>query len=346
MGKADFHQQLLASDDFAQYSLRATFFVRRLRGLRLWEAIQEVEALVAVSSGFIWDDRVSWGIEPAAWDYAGDRQMNPLLIFCHPRAISEQPRLLMYYRTVALLSQKGLRSLVGGDIARIEAGKVERLDAEWLKKPVVAINSIISAMIAASADIEPRDLTGFQFASAGSTIQGSWNNAIGSEGEAAIKTILLNRLRGEIAQIVWRDNSSVPYSDDLHASVIDRIADIRVVRLKQGYHLIFSSEPDVSLRDTADLPVLAIEVKAGTDPAGALERLGAAMKSFENDRNLNPRVQTVYVVRCMTPELRKRISQGGFFDHTFGLSELLADQRAQQTFASLVLRSVLGKKRR
>lgn len=35
MSEADFHKQLLASDEFGQYSLRATFFVRKLRGLRL-----------------------------------------------------------------------------------------------------------------------------------------------------------------------------------------------------------------------------------------------------------------------------------------------------------------------
>lgn len=272
--------------------------------------------------------------------------MSPVLVFCHPRVISEQPRLLIYYRTLALLSQKGLRALVGGDVARVESGKVERLDQAWLTKLVIAINSVVSAMIAASADIEPRDLTGFQFASAGSTIQGSWNNAIGSEGEAAIRTILLNHLRGEIAQIVWSDGSTIMYEAASHVSILDRITEIRVVRLRQGYHLFFSSEPDVSLRDRDDLPVLAIEVKAGADPAGALERLGAAMKSFENDRNLNPRVQTVYVVRSMTPELRKRISEGGFFDHTFSLSELMADQRTQQTFANLVVRTILGKKAR
>jgi hypothetical protein len=48
----------------------------------------------------------------------------------------------------------------------------------------------------------------------------------------------------------------------------------------------------------------------------------------------------------MTPELRKRISEGGFFDHTFSRSELLADQRTQRTFANLVLRTILGKKAR
>jgi len=55
--------------------------------------------------------------------------------------------------------------------------------------------------------------------------------------------------------------------------------------------------------------------------------------------------EAVYVGRCMTPQLRKRIDEGGFFDHTFALSELLADDKTQQTFANLVLRVVLKKTR-
>ena len=116
------------------------------------------------------------------------------------------------------------------------------------------------------------------------------------------------------------------------------------MRLKQGFHLTFASEPDISLRDPSDTPVAAIEVKAGADPAGALERLGAAMKSFENERNINPRLKSIYIVRAITPEVQKRISQNSPFDHTFGLSELLADDRAQKTFSNLLLRIVLGKK--
>jgi hypothetical protein len=252
--------------------------------------------------------------------------------------------LLLYYRTAALISQKGLASLVGGNIAAIEAGQVDKLDREWVAKAVVALNSIVSAVLQTAADIEARDLPGFQFATAGASIQGSWNNAVGATGEAAVKTILVNYLKDEILQIVWRDKPVSDYSPELHTSVVDNILDVRVVRMNQGFHLLFSSEPDISLRNIEDIPVVAIEVKAGSDPAGALERLGAAMKSFDNDRNLNPRVKTVYVVRSMTPELRKRISENNPFDHTFGLSELLGDKRTQRTFANLVLRVMLGKK--
>lgn len=343
MNVKQFHKDLLASDAFAQYSLRATFFVRSLRSLRLLEAIQEVNRLTKVSASFDWGDPKSLGIEPEAWDRLGQKRITPLLVFCHSRVLSEQPRLLLYYRTVALISQKGLAALIDKSsdyIKKIEAGKVDQLDQESLDRFVVAINSVLSAIVKTAADINARDLPGYQFATAGATIQGSWNNAVGAEGEAAVKTILVNHLRDEIVQVVWRDSTSTDYSTAQHASVLDRIDEIRVVRMKGGYHLVFSSEPDVSLRSPKNIPLVAIEVKAGADPAGALERLGAAMKSFEHDRDINPRVKTVYVV---TPELQKRISHGSPFDHTFGLSELLADDRTQRTFANLLLRVVLGR---
>jgi len=285
----------------------------------------------------------STGIESDAWQRIAEKRINPFLVFCHPRVLSEQPRLLLYYRTLALISQKGLSALVGGNVAAVEDGRVEKFDSEWLTKVVVGINSILSTIIRTAADIAAQDFPGFQFASAGATIQGSWNNAIGSEAEAAIRTILVNNLRDEIVQIVWRDGSTTKYAPGFHTDLIDRIAEVRVLRMKNGYHVLFAHEPDVSLRNSKDIPIVAVEVKAGADPAGALERLGAAMKSFDNDRNVNPRVKTVYVVRCITPELQKRISQNNPFDYTFGLSEILADRTTQRTFANLLIRAMEGK---
>lgn len=346
MAKRDFHRELLASDDFAIYSLRSSFFLRRLRSINLWKAISEVQKLAEVKDGFRWQKRTDWGVEEEAWSRAAEWRIEPLTLFCHPRVLTEQPKLLLYYRTVALISQKGLSTLAGGDIAKIESGRVDSVDPETANTLATTLNSIVSAIISAGAEIEPHQLTGLQFAAAGATIQGAWNNAVGAEGEAAVRTILLNHIKAEILQIVWRDGSTSEYSLEAHAGIIDRIAKVRIVRLKQGFHLHFASEPDISLRDAEDKPIVAIEIKAGSDPAAALERLGAAMKSFENDRNLNPRLKSVYVVRCMTPELRKRIDEGNPFDFTFGLSELLADDRTQRTFSNLILRAVLPKGRR
>lgn len=345
MPKRSFHQELLASDKFAEYSLRSTFFVRRLRAVNLWAAIADVTRLVSARQGFPWDRRTEWGIEEEAWSRAAAWGIDPLLLFCHPRVIAEQPRLLLYYRTIALLSQKGFQSLVRGDVARIEAGKVDALDSAKAIQLATAINCILSAVVTAGAEIEPFQLAGLQFAAAGATIQGSWNNAVGAEGERAVRTILANHLRNEIVQVVFKD-LIVDYTPPLHTQLLDRIAEVRVLRLTHGYHLRFSSEPDVSLRDANDVPVVAVEVKAGNDSAGALERLGASMKSFDNDRAQNPRLKTICVIRCMTPELRRRIDEANPFDYTFGLSELMADDRKQRTFANLIVSAVVGRRSR
>jgi hypothetical protein len=319
------------------------------RGLQLALAKRlprrEVQYLLRCPAGFPWDHRADWGIEEAAWTRAAEWKIDPLLLFCHPRVISEQPRLLLYYRTIALLSQKGFQSLVRGSVARIESGSVESLDSAKAVELATTINSILSAVVTAGAEIEPFQLAGLQFAAAGATIQGSWNNAVGAEGERAVRTILANHLRSEIVQVVFKD-ATVDYTPALHTELLDRIADVRVLRLTRGFHLRFSSEPDVSLRDANDLPVVAVEVKAGNDSAGALERLGASMKSFENDRAENPRLKTICVIRCMTPELRRRIDEANPFDYTFGLSELMADDRKQRTFANLIVSAVVGRRTR
>ncbi|MCK7511702.1 MAG: hypothetical protein MZV70_51760 [Desulfobacterales bacterium] len=74
----EFHKKLLASDDFAMCSLRATFFVRHLRTLRLFEAIQEVNRLAEVSKD-LWTNHKSLGIEDDAWKRIKDSGINPLL---------------------------------------------------------------------------------------------------------------------------------------------------------------------------------------------------------------------------------------------------------------------------
>lgn len=266
------------ADKFAEYSLRSSFFLRHLRAIDLWSAIADVQRIVKAKNGFAWTERGTWGIEDDAWELSHRLGIESLLLFCHPRVIQQHPRLLLYYRTVALLSRKGLEQILSTNLAKVEAGKVAELSSDQAARFAVAINRVVSAMLMAGTEIEPAHLIGMQFAASGATIQGAWNNAIGEKGEAAVRAILVNHLRDEIVHVVWKDRTMLDYSADVHAVLLDRVADIRILRLKQGYQLHFSSEPDVSLHDPAGLPVLAIEIKAGNDKAGALERLGSRSK--------------------------------------------------------------------
>lgn len=318
----------------------------RLRDDDLRDTITEVHNLTSVDVGFPWTHKSRWGVTDAAWAAIEKAKIHPLLVFCHPRVLTEQPRLLLYYRTLASLSQKGMSSICPGNIGRIEAGKVDKLDEALILKLVQTVNSILSGVIVAVPAFPEEHFLGIQFAAAGATIQGSWNSAIGVEGEATVRSILIRELRDHIVQIVWKGGQSTDFVPKSLSDVLDRVQIIRTVRLKSGAHVHFGSEPDVSVRNKDEVPMLAIEVKAGSDPAAALERLGAGMKSFDQDRNVNPDVTTVYVVRCMTPELRRRIDQNNPFDYTFGLNDLLHDKKTQKTFANLIHRVLSGKTHR
>ena len=51
-----------------------------------------------------------------------------------------------------------------------------------------------------------------------------------------------------------------------------------------------------------------IEIKAGLDPAGALERLGAMFKSFESTLSEYPEAVTILVASCITKEVDNRLN--------------------------------------
>ena len=54
----------------------------------------------------------------------------------------------------------------------------------------------------------------------------------------------------------------------------------KVFNLMDGVNLTYGSEPDILFEKNGEY-VVTIEVKGGKDPAGALKRLGAVQKSFE-----------------------------------------------------------------
>ena len=271
--------------------------------------------------------------------------VEPLLFFLHPRVLEEQPSLLLYYRCVALLSQKGLQAVAGTGVAGIESRKVSRLTPVTAERIVRAVNEVLSQLAETVKPFDRRYVEIFLYATAGSQIQGSWVNAIGRQGELVVRELVVRNLWDEITQVVWRNDTSSERDAVGQERLLQDAGRIKVLRLKHGFHCVFASEPDMSFRDVQGKPLLALEVKAGTDPAGALERYGAAIKSFLNERAMNPRVKTVYVTSCLTPEVRKRIAEESPFDHTYLVSDLLRDKASQQKLAGLMVRHLVQSER-
>ena len=75
-----------------------------------------------------------------------------------------------------------------------------------------------------------------------------------------------------------------------------------------------------------------IEIKGGIDPAGALERLGAAEKSAQAAIEINARCKNFLVAGVITAEMRRRLDQSRLFEKDFQLVELLSDETRQAEF--------------
>lgn len=68
------------------------------------------------------------------------------------------------------------------------------------------------------------------------------------------------------------------------------------IQLKDGRTVIFADEPDVAFYQDDEIQN-AIEIKGGIDPAGVLERIGAAIKSLRRVREDNPRSTTILILQ-------------------------------------------------
>ena len=96
----------------------------------------------------------------------------------------------------------------------------------------------------------------------------------------------------------------------------------------------------MAIRDPRGSLIATIEVKYGLDPAGVLERYGAAKKSFESATRENARVTNVYLASCITPEVRRRTSEDRLVNQEHNLTEVLHDAGKRQEFLTDIRRLV------
>lgn len=311
-----------------RYALRSSFYYR-MHGtwsdlLKLLDSVHVVD----------WAIRSEWGISDAAWTRVEEAGEAPHHVFCHPQAIETEPRLVAYYRCLALLPQKGLQRLaVGTQSLEVGRGRLSRARATTIAK---AVNSLISLLI----DSDPNwTLEGARTAALlnlGSQVNGSWRNEIGNEGSRRVKELV-------VAFVLQHGLAGRIFLDDGSQISPDEVADeqrVRSVQLTNNYTVSFGSEPDIAIRDSRGTLLGTVEVKYGLDPAGALERYGAAKKSFESATHENARVTNVYLASCITPEVRRRMAEDRLVNREFNLTEVLHNAGKRQEVLNYIRRLV------
>jgi hypothetical protein len=340
---------LLAEANRLNYRLRSTFFYRKLKEYNTLSFRQKIEALLPVKHLYSWEGWSNWGIGKDAFAYInGPSNLQLIQVFCHPKLIREHSILLAYYRNIAALSQKAVKYLVGVDVKKFEADEENRYtlteDQAW--KLAKLFNEHISLIIDSSIEsITEDELYGILLTSTGAQIDGSWRNAIGEEAEKVVQRLIVKEAkeRNLLAAIIPRGVTGVElYSPDKLEEQLGNIERYRGVMLVNQTSILFSSEPDISLLGNQGTTIGVIEVKGGADPAGALERYGAAKKSFEEALRRNPEVKTLLVASCITTQVHTRIQNDPTISSYFNLTEILSEDSTQYDQFAKEVFSLLG----
>ena len=233
--------------------------------------------------------------------------------------LQEEPFVSLYYRGISGLSLKEVqmqtRSVDNWELEPSVRPQKPRVVAEAAHQVACLYNSFISSIIENTANWTLENGYRTMIASIGISFDGGVRNMLGRLPEKRVRQ-LLRRFAS--------DNSLL-----MEAEQADSSPEKHNYALVDDFVMTFGSEPDVAFRKDGRLEA-AIEIKGGIDPAGALERLGAANKSASAALAENPRCKNFLVTGAITTEMRNRLNQDRLFESYFGLVELLSSAEVQE----------------
>lgn len=293
---------------------KSEFFHQKLHEWGMLEVADQIEQIRG--EDFQWTP-VALGISEKAWTRVIHRGIKPVTVFAHPQVILTVPRAVAYYRMLAMVSQKSMIR-VDLSVANYENGGVfpSSATAESLAGH---LNNIISHLVEADAQIEPREFDLWRGMAAGSQAQGSWGNTKGDRIEIVVRGMLLKHLR---------DHDLLEAENEAGARI----------NLKDGRVVVIADEPDVAIYRSGTIEA-AIEIKGGIDPAGVLERIGAAVKSLGRAKRENPAATTILIVQGVSMTDRAHDDLEGNRDavnHCFLVEDVLDDATRREEFLSLI----------
>ncbi|HRJ42375.1 MAG: hypothetical protein KJZ86_17305 [Caldilineaceae bacterium] len=185
---------------------RGTLFVRVIVSLDIDGMLGELEQLSRRYDKEEWREQaLSLGIHEDALDLldTSDPPIPYVYYFVTPELLTAHPRLIFYYRNVAMLSSKAMRG-IGLDTSRYESGAVtpDRSEADELS---IYFNQIVSALVRVSG-VTPQRHVAMLMANLGDSMGGMSRNEVG-------RTAMM-RLLNPLVRFLHRLNllASVGYS--------------------------------------------------------------------------------------------------------------------------------------
>lgn len=301
--------------------------LRKVKSLLISAALQkrpDVKARQAIQEypgSLTWEPLDVLMIEGAAWQHVvKEMRCDPRLVFCHPSILIWNKTTSLYYRAMAGLSLKAARDYVGG-VEKLESGSPgAKLDEQKALKIAQTYNLFICSIILNSSGWTLENGHRMIIATMGISLDGTNRNKIGEVAEGRVRRLVVE----------WAMEHQLVSAPPLTAESIDEGLP-NSFELTGNIQMTFSSEPDIAFRRGAEL-LAVVEIKGGIDPAGALERYGAAQKSFSEAVAQSPHCKTFYLTAVTTAELAARIARDRLVEKTYNIIDLLSDLEIREAF--------------
>lgn len=325
------------------YGLKAGYFANQFIRRGYFDLFKQTSATIdAIGDSLDWRNAAELNVDSDLVARVAIPEKRLAHYYCHPSVLISNPIVLNYYRCISTFSQKGLKTVSRvSNVERIEAGKP--CSQSQAKALAQAINRNLN-LIYGSIGTSDKHRESLMYATAGTTIDGGWRNAIGAEGERVVKTMLLKflLLRKELKAVIRRSGEVVEVAAIDEEWLEANTADLQTAVCTNSSQLRFGSEPDLKCVGADGRTTAGIEVKAGLDPAGALERLGAMLKSFEHVLSEDTSAETILIASCITDEVQKRLNATKNVSRVFILTELLNNTKGQGNQFCNTVRGCLG----
>ena len=256
-------------------------------------------------------------IAEEAWKHIVETKIDPKLVFAHPDLLRAHPETSLHFRGIATLSLKRVQAMATS-VSRWEDGSLRRAPTLNRCTSVArTYNAVISVVVTGTDGWALENGYRNVLATIGITEDGSLRNLVGQQGEAAVKGGIIKWLEGAGAVAYPRFGGATTTLGE-----------------NERLRMVFGSEPDImfeSLNSQGEWEIVStVEIKSGTDPAGALERLGAIQKSFDQTP---ARSRNFAVLGIVTPAMRSRLDELNV-TRDFLLYEILNNDDAWDDFVA------------
>lgn len=305
--------------------------LRKVKSLLIVTSLQKRTDIKAFDILRELDIPLNWGslsnlmIDKETWDYViEDKKYDPKFVFCHPDTLLRVPITSLYYRGMTALSIKAAKEYIGS-VESFENGTNRTImGKDKALKMARVYNTFICSVIKGSTDWTLENGKRTIIATLGISLDGVMRNKIGTIAEERVRTLVYEWLK-ERMLIVDSISEDIILSDNLP----------KISKLPDGIIMRFSSEPDISFSketERGEELLAVVEIKGGIDPAGALERYGAATKSFQHSLAESQKCKNFFLSAVYTPELQKRIQNDRLVEKFYDIIKILEEPEVRDDF--------------